>query len=264
MAICAKLPEKFEYKFSISEYLEDTINAEFNNKCYETIYKYYQNHHIKFSSRERFDEMVVDLFNRAYQCAINVVKGHVVGHWGMAEERETSAGYRNMYIMPDGEDLEKYSLHPQVVMSILYHLLREYAADENIGNIRTRIETNFKRDGMVDILYAKLSGASFYDIIVYPQKDKLICRIKQLIDGQGGAMIGAVLRRCRDLGYISSNPGEAQFCSEFAYEGSWQSVNNYIIGQEDKHIEKAKNVVIFPDEDHIWGKSSMPTIQRFR
>lgn len=257
-----KLPERFEEKSSLAEYLEDVDNGWFNTKCYEVILDYYQENHYAFSE-EQSQRLGLTLFNRVYQCAVRNINGRIEPEWGMTINKEgTDTG---AYIMPDGEDIAKHNHLPQVVMPVLYHLLQDYADKDGIGQILTKIYDNFRDDGKVlGHLSAVLYRASFYDIITYPDKEKLVSRIKYLIRGKGGADIGRVLRRCIDLGYIMAPPTQPQFDSLFTHKGSWQSVHNYIKGPKADNDDKGSSIIIFENEENVETHKIRSSIKQFR
>ena len=229
----------------MAEYLDDADNGWFNRACYEVMKDFYVSQHFE-ESIEAFNDRMFAVFNRAYQCAAANVDGHVIPDWGKTIPK-VGEKYR-VYIMPDGEDLAKYDLLPQVVMPLLYQILESYSANTPIGEIRKQIERAFGYETFFKRLNAKLHGVSIRDIITYENKDKLLARIRELIEGKKGAAVGSVFARCRQLGYMSANPTRAQYESEFSIEGcSWQSIHKYM--DPEGYFERANSIVIFPDEE---------------
>ncbi len=229
----------------MAEYLNDADNGWFNRVCYEMMKEFYTSQHFE-ESIEVFDDRMLAVFNRAYQCAAANVDGRVIPDWGKTIPKVGEK--HRVYIMPDGEDLVKYDLLPQVVIPLLYQILESYSANAPIGEIRTQIERAFGYEIFFKRLNAKLHDVSIRDIITYENKDRLLARIRELIEGQKGAAVGCVFARCRQLGYMSANPTRAQFESEFSIEGcSWQSIHKYM--DPEGAFERANRIVIFPDEE---------------
>ena len=89
-------------------------------------------------------------------------------------------------------------------------------------------------------------GKSFRDIIQYPDKDKLLERLHELIDGKGGADVGAVLLNAYSIKpYLTGKPTQAEFKSEFELRGTWQAISNYMNENSEKALAKANRIVIF-------------------
>lgn len=85
----------------------------------------------------------------------------------------------------------------------------------------------------------------FSDIIQYEDKDKLLKRLHELIDGKSGADVGAVLLKALQEKFITRRPYQGEFESEFQLIGSWGAISNYMDGESNKAILKAENIVIF-------------------
>lgn len=87
---------------------------------------------------------------------------------------------------------------------------------------------------------------NFKDIIQYPDKDKLLERLHELIDGKSGADVGAVLlNACSINPYLTRRPTQAEFESEFELIGSWQAISNYMNENSEKALVKANRIAIF-------------------
>ena len=87
--------------------------------------------------------------------------------------------------------------------------------------------------------------ASFRNLVQYPDPDRLIQRLHDLIDGRNGAAVGCVLLRCVQDNLLTRNPTQAEFCSEFQLTGSWQSIHKYMDDNNLNALSKANRVVIF-------------------
>ena len=90
---------------------------------------------------------------------------------------------------------------------------------------------------------------SFSDIIQYYDKQKLLDRLHFLIDGKGGAQVGAVILKAKVEGYLSDNPVKKAFYKEFPNTtGTWQAIHNYFDESDNKCLAKARGVIIFDDK----------------
>lgn len=90
--------------------------------------------------------------------------------------------------------------------------------------------------------------SDFASIIQYADKAKLLARLHDLIDGNRGAAVGAVLMQCKNKGYITGNPTQAQFTSEFELKGTWKAIHNYLDDNNQTALDKANRIVIFEGE----------------
>ena len=90
--------------------------------------------------------------------------------------------------------------------------------------------------------------SEFTSIIQYTDKAKLLARLHELIDGNHGAAVGAVLMQCKNKGYLTGNPTQAQFTSEFELIGTWNAIHNYLDDNNQTALDKANRIVIFEDE----------------
>lgn len=85
----------------------------------------------------------------------------------------------------------------------------------------------------------------FVDIILYQNKEELLQRLHNLIDGRGGADVGAILLRAKLDGYICRTPKQEEFKEEFTLIGSWQAISNYFNEDSNRNLGKASNIIIF-------------------
>lgn len=87
---------------------------------------------------------------------------------------------------------------------------------------------------------------SFRDIIQYKDKNKLLERLHELIDGKSGAEVGAVLLNAWYINpYLTRRPTRAEFESEFELIGSWSAISNYLSDNNQNAIDLAIKIVIF-------------------
>lgn len=86
----------------------------------------------------------------------------------------------------------------------------------------------------------------FRNIIQFQDKDKLLKRIHELIDGKSGAEVGAVLLNAWYINpYLTRRPTQAEFESEFELIGSWSAISNYLSENNQNAIDLANKIVIF-------------------
>ena len=86
---------------------------------------------------------------------------------------------------------------------------------------------------------------SFVDVIQYKDKEKLLEKLHQLIDGKKGADVGAVLLKARLDNYITRNPTRKEFENEFELIGSWSAISNYMNDNNENALDRANRIVIF-------------------
>lgn len=84
----------------------------------------------------------------------------------------------------------------------------------------------------------------FRDIIQYEDKEKLLKRLHTLIDGKGGADAGSVLLSARLSNYLTRNPTQAEFKSEFELIGSWSAISNYMNDNNQNALDRANRIII--------------------
>lgn len=89
---------------------------------------------------------------------------------------------------------------------------------------------------------------NFSDIIQYHDKKELLERLHFLIDGRGGAAVGAVIQKAKMDGYLTRYPYEGDFRQEFEVKGSWNAISNYFNEDDNKCLAKSADVIIFKDK----------------
>ena len=92
-----------------------------------------------------------------------------------------------------------------------------------------------------------LTGTLFQKLIQYPQPERLLKRLHELIDGENGAAVGSVLLKCMQLGYLKKTPTQAEYVSEFQLIGTWSAIHNYMDNNSWKALSRANKVIIFQD-----------------
>lgn len=87
---------------------------------------------------------------------------------------------------------------------------------------------------------------NFRDIIQYPDKEKLIKRLHELIDGKHGADVGCVLLRAIHIDhYLTRNPKREEYESEFKLIRSWNGIHKYLDENNLNALDRANKIVIF-------------------
>lgn len=88
--------------------------------------------------------------------------------------------------------------------------------------------------------------ANFSDIIQYPDKEKLLKRLHELIDGRSGADVGCIILSAKLNNYIIRNPTRKEFESEFEIIGSWTAITNYF-SESNNALDRANKIVLFEE-----------------
>ena len=94
----------------------------------------------------------------------------------------------------------------------------------------------------------KDKNPNFRDCIQYKDKEELINRLHELIDGKQGCDVGYVLLKCRIDGLTTRNPTRAEMESEFPSVNYDSSVRNYLTEDslsDNGKVAKAGQIVIF-------------------
>lgn len=94
----------------------------------------------------------------------------------------------------------------------------------------------------------KFKKANFRDCIQYKDKEKLIKRLHELIDGKKGRDVGYVLLKCRMDGLITRNPTKDEMNAEFPSVVYKSGVKNYLTEgslSDNGKLSKASQIVIF-------------------
>lgn len=85
---------------------------------------------------------------------------------------------------------------------------------------------------------------TFATIIQHSNKEQVLERLHGLIDGRRGADVGAVLLKARIDGYLTRNPTQAEFKSEFQLIGTWSSIANYMSDNNPNALDRANKILI--------------------
>lgn len=88
--------------------------------------------------------------------------------------------------------------------------------------------------------------ANFSDIIQYSDKEKLLKRLHELIDGRSGADVGCIILSAKLNNYIIRNPTRKEFESEFEIIGSWTAITNYF-SESNNALDRANKIVLFEE-----------------
>lgn len=85
----------------------------------------------------------------------------------------------------------------------------------------------------------------FKNIIQYEDKERLLNRLHELIDGKGGADVGAVLLNARMNNLLTRNPTRKEFENEFRLISSWSAISNYMSDNNANALDRANKIIIF-------------------
>lgn len=89
--------------------------------------------------------------------------------------------------------------------------------------------------------------ATFADLIQHQDKEKILSRLHELIDGRGGSDVGSILAKAIWDGYLKREPTQEEYKSEFNLIGSWEGIRKYFAGfkDDDKKLQRALDIIIF-------------------
>lgn len=104
------------------------------------------------------------------------------------------------------------------------------------------------------------NASSFSDIIQYEDKDRLLKRLHELIDGKGGADVGSVVFRAYQLKWITRKPTRKEFESEFKTKGCWTAIYKYLNETNGNACYRANNIVFF---DALSEKAEVKKREKF-
>lgn len=256
--------------FSATSQLERGTNK-FNTSLYKSILKY-------GASKKHFpnwawipsDEELLEIFNRAYHIATIAINTEVpLDRWGdfweMASiwielDPETAAweGYRHQRNLSALHAI--YAMVHAIVdrekdkSEFIEDFLDTIRTDETINEA---MEFFLPADKQPNTTATPPSSTTeteteeesrkslFWNIIQYEDPQALLERLHQLIDGKKGADVGCVLLKCKQDGYITRKPTQAEFKSEFALKGTWQAIHNYLNEDDMNALDRANKVIIF-------------------
>lgn len=93
----------------------------------------------------------------------------------------------------------------------------------------------------------KKKESNFRDIIQYPDKERLLKRLHELIDGKKGADVGSVLFKATEDKLLTRVPYQAEYESEFTLIGYWSAIHNYMVfdPNDNNKLTRAFNIKIF-------------------
>lgn len=119
MRIRVKLPERYEAKRSLDEYLSDSVNGEFNRACYEALRMFYK----EKKGYVQTDDIFLHYFNEAYKVAIRFQRPLVEGDLIMGSRVVDN---ERIYQVTSTISIEKEYDAPHFAMPITYHLLKNH------------------------------------------------------------------------------------------------------------------------------------------
>ena len=83
---------------------------------------------------------------------------------------------------------------------------------------------------------------TFRDIIQYEDKEKILKRLHQLIDGKKGKDVGVILFKCVKEKVITRLPTQKEYETEFTLNGTWRNISLYMKGDKQVVQDAAKNI----------------------
>lgn len=91
----------------------------------------------------------------------------------------------------------------------------------------------------------KTNKSDFADIIQYEDKERLLKRFHDLVDGRKGADVGCVFLRAWYEHLITRFPTRKEFEAEFTLIGSWSAIHNYMSDNNQNALDRANKIVFF-------------------
>ena len=86
----------------------------------------------------------------------------------------------------------------------------------------------------------------FANLIQHPDKELVLKRLHDLIDGHGGIQVAVILRRALEDKLITKHPNEKEFFSEFKNViGKWDSIKKYL--SSTKTVDTTHIQILFPE-----------------
>ena len=133
------------------------------------------------------------------------------------------------------------------LQSLIESLTRTYGLSNDtdfiVGLIRKMPEESDMDEKQSVIKRSK--SISFSDIIQYHDKERLLKRFHELIDGRKGADAGSVILKALIEKYITRLPKQKEYELEFGIIGSWSAIHNYMNENSLNALERARKIVIF-------------------
>ena len=90
----------------------------------------------------------------------------------------------------------------------------------------------------------KKKVSNFSDIIQYEDKERLLKRLHELIDGRGGADVGSVILQAWQTNLITRKPTRKEFESEFKTKGCWTAIYKYLDDNNPNALSRANRIII--------------------
>lgn len=221
--------------------------------CSESIYcKLYNPINIFWRDCSNIDHVPLEeqliIYNRAYAIALHALNTVI-------RPNEYLDGYISFALK------QNYILHI-CIMGVVYCLLsneqRTPYTNILLDDIKKILQDDFPEIIEVAIAYSQPPSSTtetatekeyrkseFYNVIQYEDPQALLKRLHLLIDGKKGADVGCVFLRCQQEGYITRNPTQKEFKSEFELKGSWQAIHKYMNEGDMNALDRANKVIIF-------------------
>lgn len=120
--------------------------------------------------------------------------------------------------------------------AIVNETIYEFLNDEDIHSIQKRAIKPTQKGK---------KQQTFRDIIQSDDKEKLLKRLHYLIDGKGGAAVGAILLKTYLEHHLTQIPTQGIYESEFELIGTWKAIHNYMSENKLNALDKANKITIF-------------------
>lgn len=120
-------------------------------------------------------------------------------------------------------------------------IIKSYGLEKDAGFIALTM----RKDVPMSVESKESPYSTFSNIIQYPDKEKLLLRLHELIDGRAGADVGCVILRAYQENYLIRFPKQKEFESEFDLIGTWSAIHNYLNDGDPRALNRSNRIVIF-------------------
>lgn len=120
-------------------------------------------------------------------------------------------------------------------------IIKSYGLEKDAGFVTLTM----RKDVPMSVESKESSYSIFTNIIQYPDKEKLLLRLHELIDGRAGADVGCVILRAYQENYLVRLPKQKEFESEFDLIGTWSAIHNYLNDGDPRALNRSNRIVIF-------------------
>lgn len=145
--------------------------------------------------------------------------------------------------LEDSKDIKSSLIDDAVNEAINTYFLRIYEKANDLCRIISECEKYLQPKKTKK----EKKESNFRDIIQYPDKERLLKRLHELIDGKKGADVGSVLFKATEDKLLTRVPYQAEYESEFTLIGCWSAIHNYMVfdPNDNNKLTRAFNIEIF-------------------